>query len=280
MDNLTPGIRATLHGLGIDPDADRYAILHALSTTPAGNPRKLLGRSIKTEKGRGRNVRTAVLYMAPAASAGVVLCPWASAGCAAACLGHSSGRLRFSQQQRVLKAKALWFYLFRDHFLQRLDAEVRQHTRRALRAGDIPAVRLNGSTDILFERHIDMSAHPDVMFYDYTKAPLSARNTAPNYHLTYSVSEKRFSMNDAMAYLTAGHGAAVVVQTMDGTTVNDAKRAASALIDAGIWHGFPTVDGDRDDARFMDPPGAWVVLYAKGSKAPRDVSGFVRRVAA
>ena len=293
MKTLTPSILAALHALGIDakadipPTADRPGFIHdrthilqALSTTDAGNPRKILGKSLKTDKGRGRDIRTAILYMAPAAMAGIVLCPWASAGCAASCLGHSSGRLRFSQQQRVLIAKALWFHLFPGHFLQQLDAEIQQHTRRALKAGEVPAVRLNGSTDILWERHVDMAAHPDVTFYDYTKAPLAARRPAPNYHLTFSVSEKRGSMDDARAYLAAGHGAAVVVQTTDGTSVEDAKRAASALIDAGTWHGYPTIDGDKDDARFTDPPGSWVVLYAKGLKAPRDMSGFVQRVAA
>ena len=62
--------------------------------------------------------------------------------------------------------------------------------------------------------------------------------------------------------------------------MEDAKRAAAALIKNGTWNGYPTIDGDRDDARFMDPPWSWVVLYAKGLKAPRDMSGFVQRVAA
>ncbi len=74
--------------------------------------------------------------------------------------------------------------------------------------------------------------------------------------------------------------AAVVVQTENGQTVTTAKRAAAALIAEGEWNGYPTIDGDKDDARFMDPPGSWVVLFAKGTKAPRDASGFVQRVAA
>ena len=275
---ITPSIRATLERLDINPDASRLDLLLALSTTDAGNRRRILGSSIKTRKGRGRGIRTRVLYMAPAASAGIVLCPWASAGCAAACLGHSSGHLRWDANQRVLAAKALWFHLFRTNFLYRLNKEIRQHTRTALRAGDVPAVRLNGSTDILWERHVDMSAHPDTTFYDYTKAPLRARQPAANYHLTASVDERPGSMDRAREYLAAGYSAAVVVQTKHGQTVTTAKRAAAALVGAGTWHGYPTVDGDKDDARFMDPPGSWVVLYAKGTRAPRDRSGFVRRI--
>ncbi len=290
---ITPSILATLHALGIDAQADRPAtddrpgfihdrthILAALSTTDAGNPRKVLGSSIKTRKGRGRGIRTRVLYMAPAASAGIVLCPWASAGCAAACLGHSSGHLRWDANQRVLAAKALWFHLFRGHFLARLDKEIRQHTRTALRAGDVPAVRLNGSTDILWERHVNMAEHPATTFYDYTKAPLKTRRPAANYHLTASIDERPSSMARALDYIRAGYSAAVVVQTEDGQTVTTAKRAAAALIAAGAWNGYPTIDGDKDDARFLDAPGSWVVLFAKGTKAPRDRSGFVQRVAA
>ena len=38
--------------------------------------------------------------------------------------------------------------------------------------------------------------------------------------------------------------------------------------------GLPTIDGDRDDMRFLDPKGVVVALYAKG-KAKHDTSGFV-----
>jgi hypothetical protein len=41
--------------------------------------------------------------------------------------------------------------------------------------------------------------------------------------------------------------------------------------------GFTTIDADVTDARFLDPPATWNVLYAKGPAA-WDVSGFVVRV--
>ena len=41
------------------------------------------------------------------------------------------------------------------------------------------------------------------------------------------------------------------------------------------WQGYPVVDGDSDDLRFLDPKGGHIVaLYAKG-KAKKDTSGFV-----
>ena len=41
-----------------------------------------------------------------------------------------------------------------------------------------------------------------------------------------------------------------------------------------VWGGLATVDGDKDDLRFLDPKGVAVALYAKGG-AVKDKSGFV-----
>jgi len=38
--------------------------------------------------------------------------------------------------------------------------------------------------------------------------------------------------------------------------------------------GLETIDGDKDDLRFLDPPDKVVALYAKG-RAKHDTSGFV-----
>ena len=32
----------------------------------------------------------------------------------------------------------------------------------------------------------------------------------------------------------------------------------------GTWHGFPVIDGDLHDCRFLDPKGVVVGLRAKG----------------
>ena len=44
------------------------------------------------------------------------------------------------------------------------------------------------------------------------------------------------------------------------------------------WQGYPVIDGDQDDLRFLDPKGGHIVaLYAKGA-AKKDQSGFVQEV--
>jgi hypothetical protein len=40
------------------------------------------------------------------------------------------------------------------------------------------------------------------------------------------------------------------------------------------WQGFPVINGDESDLRFLDPSGVIVGLKAKGD-AKKDTSGFV-----
>jgi hypothetical protein len=40
------------------------------------------------------------------------------------------------------------------------------------------------------------------------------------------------------------------------------------------WQGFPVINGDESDLRFLDPAGVVVGLKAKGD-AKKDASGFV-----
>ena len=242
--------------------------LSELATTPAGKSRRILGTSYKVLKGLKYGVETVVLYLSPSDESGCNLCPWATEGCAKSCLGHSSGHLQTTQNQLVRVAKSQWWLQYRDHFLAQLRAEIHAHVRKAQRKGMIPAVRLNGSSDVLWERWIDMEGEfSHVQFYDYTKAPLSARTLPNNYHVTFSLSEAPGSMAEAQRWLRAGHNVAIVVRT---------PEQAAAIVRDG-YAGFPAVDGDESDVRFEDPPGHWVALYAKGA-AKRDVSGFVQDV--
>ena len=236
------------------------------SKTHAGNPRKILGTGLKTDAGLSRKVETRVLYASPAKESGTNLCPWATSGCASACLGHSSGRLQFTTAKQARIAKSRWFIEHREHFLAQLHKEIAAHVKRCERSGYTPAIRLNGSTDILWERYVDMTAFPTVHFYDYTKAPLDKRRNLPsNYSLTYSYSEAEGSHDRALEYLAAGHNVAIVTR----------NKEQSARLVANGFCGFPAIDGDDTDLRFMDPKGHWVALYAKGA-AKKDVSGFVQ----
>jgi hypothetical protein len=219
----------------------------------------------KTVKGQGRGYMTAILYLAPADESGYEVCPMASAGCRKACL-NKAGMGAFSTVQAARIAKTRLYFEDRAAFMAQLVSEVRAFIRKAIKLGLIPVVRLNGTSDIPWERvpvegkaNI-MDLFPSVQFYDYTKRH-NRRNLPANYHLTFSLAED----NDSRAAAAATNGAniAVVFRTDNFPAT---------------FMGMPVVDGDADDLRFLDGRGVVVGLKAKGP-AKKDTSGFVRDAA-
>jgi hypothetical protein len=128
---------------------------------------------------------------------------------------------------------------------------------------------LNGTSDLPWER-IDPSLfalNPDVTFYDYTKIAGRFRGLPANYHLTFSRSETNDRIARSWLILGAGN-VAVVFDTPKGRAL------------PSHWNGFPVIDGDTDDLRFLDPKGVVVGLRAKGKARKGDEYGFVVKVAA
>ena len=235
--------------------------------------RKLLTiGNAKTTKGEKLGILTGILYFAPAMISGRQVCPKASDGCKAACL-YTAGRGRFTKTQEARIAKTKLFFDDRKLFMSLLVDNVSAIVRKAERESLQPAIRLNGTSDIAWEkisvmfngeryRNI-MSAFPNVQFYDYTK--ISGRKAAlalDNYHLTFSLSEN--NDNEAFEALKQGYNLAVVMDLKR----NDPKPT--------LWAGYPVVDGDLSDVRFLDPArGHIVALSAKGD-AKKDTTCFVR----
>ena len=219
----------------------------------------------KTVKGQGRGYMTAILYLAPADESGYEVCPMASKGCRKACL-NKAGMGAFSNVQAARIAKTRWYFEDRDAFMAQLVAEVRAFIRKAIKLGLIPVVRLNGTSDIPWERmSVEgqpniMSLFPSVQFYDYTKRH-NRRGLPANYHLTFSLAED----NDPRARVAASNGANIAV------VFRNDKFPSTFM-------GMPVVDGDADDLRFLDGRGVVVGLKAQGP-AKKDMSGFVREVA-
>lgn len=226
----------------------------------------------KTSKGEAHGVLTGILYLAPHSLSGHQVCPNATAGCIAACL-YTAGQGVYSNVQKSRLNRTRWFFAERSSFMEVLVADIQRLVRKATKLGMVPAIRLNGTSDIAWEKMVVtvdgvqyrnlMQAFPDVEFYDYTK--ILGRKLAletPNYHLTFSLAES----NDAFAQmaLSQGYNVAVVMNT---------KRKEAK---PEMWGGYPVVDGDTTDIRFNDPDGGHIVaLFPKG-KASKDTSGFVR----
>ena len=231
----------------------------------------------KSAKGYDLGWLNAINYMAPDRTGLDVgtLCPDSSAGCRLLCLGIYSGQaamvtdlengINAVRKSRI--AKAQWFISDTQAFM----AEVVQHIfamkRKAEREAKKLAVRMNGSTDVPWERIRTDNGKTlpqrfaETQFVDYTKSirRVLDRKRAANYHLTFSLSETNKAK--AEQALAAGHNVAVVFGHGQPET----------------FMGHRVIDGTKHDLRHLDPAPVIVGLDPKGSKAKNDTSGFVVR---
>lgn len=275
---------------------------------PSRFPRLFSTDSAKAAKASGYGYINAIHYMAPHDSAGVGnLCSHASPQCIALCLGTHSGQAAMVSDlehgtnavRESRKLKARLFMGQRQDYMNRLARDIVKLERKAKREGSTLCVRLNGSTDIAWERisfviddntseclashygramglAIDASYYagrvmtllqlfPHIQFVDYTKNPNRMGKTPSNLHLTLSYSGSNLA--DCLAALKRGQNVAVVFG--EGLPRE--------------WNGHSVIDGDLHDLRHLDPicpegeRGVVVGLSPKGLTAKRDASGFVVR---
>lgn len=230
-----------------------------MSLLTVGNPKLI--------KGEKKGYQSFVLHLAPSNLSGYNTCPKATTGCKQACLntagrggifkkGETSNTI---QKARIRKTKD--FFENREQFLDNLRANIKLGIKQAEKKGLIPAFRLNGTSDLSWEKYEVAEGKnifqmfPDVQFYDYTKVLGRKVSHIPNYHLTFSQADG--NIEDVIKAKEAGMNIATVFRSvpeihLDRTVVN----------------------GDETDLRFLDPKNVIVGLKAKG-KAKKDTSGFV-----
>ena len=150
-------------------------------------------------------------------------------------------------------------------FVKRLRAELTLLETDALQYDLRPAIRLNGTSDLRWECLYPelFNDFPHLQFFDYTKLHIRVRHhlqekLPANYHLTFSADATNH--RQAIDLLHQGGTVAVVFWPNLPKT----------------WWGFPVIDGDLHDARFLDPRGVVVGLRAKGA-ARVDTTGFTIR---
>ena len=253
-------------------------------------PRLFSTDSAKAAKASGFGYLNAIHYMAPHTLGGHGnLCSHASVQCIALCLGHYSGQAGMvsdleldtnpTRESRKLKAKL--FMTQRSDYMNRLARDIVKLVRDAQRESLELCVRLNGSTDIVWERvSFELDAKtakalrlpdyagrvmtlpqlfPEIQFVEYTKNPNRLGKAPSNLDLTLS-----YSGNNAQACVDAllsGHNVAMVFHGKCLPT---------------SFAGFPVINGDEHDLRHLDDKGGYIVgLSPKGRKAQRDMSGFV-----
>lgn len=216
--------------------------------------RLLTKNNFKTLKGEKYGYFTYILYMSPATdnSQGINLCPRASAGCASACLFTSGFGGMYEKVANGRRNKTEWFLHGRQSFLEKLDKEISLLEKKATDTHRI-CIRLNGTTDIPYEKFKIRNGknifqlHPDIQFYDYTKIHERFNHVLPaNYHLTFSRSEENEEI--ALELLAKGISVAMVFKNVPET-----------------YAGFPVINGDENDLRFLDPKGVVIGLKYKKS---------------
>ena len=219
----------------------------------------------KIQKGTKLGYLSFILHLAPATLSGRETCPKRTAGCTAACL-NTAGRggmfkkgenTNMIQKARIRKTE--YFFNDRDAFMKDLYQDIVKAKKFADKQGLIPVFRLNGTSDLSWEKYEVgttgmnlFQLFPTVQFYDYTKVLGRKISSLPNYHLTFSAADG----NDADVEKA-------LVQGMNVTVVYD-------KIPEGVY------SADEDDLRFLDPKVGIIGLKAKG-RAKKDTSGFVKR---
>lgn len=238
--------------------------VNSILTPPDSNP-----KVAKNEKVLG--IRTNVLHLAPARTSGHEMCPKRSPGCTAACLFYAGNPAYMAVKNKSRMKKTALFWSDRRLFMNILALEIAQQRDKAKKDNVKYAVRLNGTSDIVWEKErfqqmvtVDrwsaravtlMELFPDVQFYDYTKIP--KRNSPSNYYLIFSESET--NDNDVKGEIARGRNIAVVFTGGLPQT----------------YRGLPVVDGDVHDYRPADPAGHVVGLKVKGLLGKKDGTGFV-----
>jgi hypothetical protein len=234
--------------------------------------------SPKAGKGKKVGFLSGVLYLAPYKLSGVNLCPMAEiSGCHQVCL-NTAGFGSFDRVQMARVKRSQYFLNHETEFINKLILDINNLIQRANKQNLTPIVRLNGTSDILWENkkvfvlketakklEIESGEYenifrvfPNLQFYDYTK--IAGRKTPNNYDLTFSYSGVERYQTQVKRAIADGMRIAVVFRNK-----NDIPNE---------FLGMKVVTGDYTDVRHLEPKGIVVSLYAKG-KAKTDNTGFV-----
>jgi hypothetical protein len=220
----------------------------------------------KIQKGTKQGYLSFILHLAPSDLSGKNTCPKATPGCIAACLNTAGrgGMFKRGENTNVIQKarirKTNYFFNDRAGFMDDLVGDIMKAVNYARRKGLIPVFRLNGTSDLSWEKYPTrygadsiFEQFPTLQFYDYTKVLGRKVSHIPNYHLTFSKADG----NDSDV-------AEALLQGMSVVAVYDKIPA-----------GVPSAD--ETDLRFLDPKGIMLGLKAKG-RAKKDYSGFVIRL--
>ena len=219
----------------------------------------MVNNSTKHEKAFKYNEMVYTIYLAPAKSSGYEVCPGRTAECTLLCL-NESGRNKMNTEREVIRnsriKKTRLFHEEHQFFVKWVFEEIKLARKKAEKLNYRFSVRLNNTSDISPEDFYILNENGtrvnileyfnDVKFYDYTKVPerLELTKKYSNYDLTFSFSgTNKF---DCLQMLKNDVRVSVVFKTVPET----------------FW-GYPVVNGDNYDMRYLDPKQSIIGLKFK-----------------
>jgi hypothetical protein len=241
---------------------------------------KLLGisgnaKTSKSDKTQDKYL-TAITYMAPAKIAvewarlnnitvpNFNFCTGSSVGCRENCLFFSGrGQMLSIKQARI--NKSIFFLQNRDKFTAQLKAELGAFEKKCKKIGKLPAVRLNGTTDLILERIFPnlFNEFSNIQFYDYTKVySRLLKPIAPNYHLTFSLHEDNLEQAKLVLANKLANVAVVFRPNMPNSFLNS-----------------EVLDGNSHDLRFLDKGKGNIVGLIANGKLKKANTNFVIDIA-
>ena len=213
----------------------------------------------KTLKGEKFNYHTAILHLSPFTSANIKtrsgnllnVCPYA-VNCTDICLNYSGrggiGDPEVNRIQIARRSRTEMFHNKKRDFFDQLKRELLKEIEKSEQLGMSFAFRPNGTSDLPVIGAWAARKFPKMQVYDYTKIPNPWKRAQrfDNYHLTFSYDGSNWE--ECQKSLDKGINVAVVFKS-------DLPAE---------FRGYPVLDGDESDLRFLDQFPAIVGLRAKG----------------
>ena len=154
--------------------------------------------------------------------------------CIKTCLAFKGLAKVYPSVIKSRKAKSEYFVNDTDTFIKQLIREIKNQEKRALKKNKKPVVRLNGFTDIDYDKYGIFKLFPNVQFYDYSADyERVLNNNNPNLHYTFSY--KGNNLKECIELLKKDISIAVI-DIAENQFFNDYE----------VEH----IDGDKHDFRF------------------------------
>jgi hypothetical protein len=249
-------------------DTLQFARREAETRFNAGKrPGKLLANdNVKLLKAEKMDWRGMGLSLAPADKSGFQVCASASPECIKHCIFTAGMGAEHMSQKDGLHVvwmgriwRTMWFFRDRATFMDKLYRDIANNRDAAIRLNVFSDWQWERQTITVSEKRAEkygtaagtfrnlFEVFPEVQFYDYTKHfARMFRDRPSNYHLTFSLHEN--NQHQAVEVLRAGMNVAAVTNKLSGDLF-----------------GYPVIDGDEHDLRFLDPSPMVVGLNAKGT---------------